>query len=420
MKKLMMTALFLGTVLTINAQVETKAECDKQHAGCTHQAGCAKQEGCTKHEGCSKQEGCAKKATIEVPAWVKNIKFSGYGILQYQATDQKDAKSNTFNLRLARFILDGKIGDFDWRAQIQGTNLKGGAEPTVQLVDLYAEWVKYKEARIRVGQFKRCFTYENPTHPITQGWRGYADVINRLSGFGDRAGEKSSGGRDIGIQLQGDLFPASDGHRYLHYQVGIYNGEGINQKDKDNRKDVIGGIWVSPIKGLRVGAFGWTGSHGNMVVGKDLAGNDITASVPLNRYALSAEYSTGEYMFRAEYVHSQGWGVAPAYVGKGGNVIDYTLGEKADGWYAFGIVPIIKGKLHAKARYQVYRPTKTWEGRVNADGVLVGGAINSYEAGLNYFFTKNLEMHLEYAHINERTAKKHNYNLVDVELAFRF
>ena len=349
------------------------------------------------------QETNAEKATIEVPAWVKNIKFSGYGMLQYQGTDQEGAESNTFNLRLARFILDGKIGDFDWRAQIQGTNAKGPGEPTVQLVDLYAEWRKYPEFKIRAGQFKRAFTYENPTHPITQGWRGYADVINNLSGFGDRTGEKSSGGRDLGIQFSGDLFPNADGRRLFHYQVGIYNGEGINQKDQDNRKDIIGGFWVMPIKGLRVGAFGWTGSRGGML---DPITNE-KRSVEKNRYALSAEYSQDEYMFRAEYLHSQGWGAAKA----ANNVreIDYSKGDKADGWYAFGIVPVIKGKLHAKARYQCYRAQKEW-----------GTAKTSYEVGLNYFFTKNLEMHFEYARINDRSLAKPDYNMVDVELDFRF
>ena len=66
-----------------------------------------------------------EKKTIELPQWVKNIKFSGYGMLQYQGQDPEGNHSNTFNLRLARFILDGKIGDFDWRAQIQGTNATG-------------------------------------------------------------------------------------------------------------------------------------------------------------------------------------------------------------------------------------------------------------------------------------------------------
>ena len=344
-----------------------------------------------------------QQKTVEIPAWINNIKFSGYGMLQYQGQDPEGNHSNSFNLRLARFILDGKIGDFDWRAQIQGTNATGPGQPTVQLVDLYAEWRKYPEFKVRVGQFKRAFTYENPTHPITQGWRGYADVINKLSAFGDRTGEKSSGGRDIGIQVSGDLFPNANGRKLFHYQVGIYNGEGVNQKDMDNRKDIIGGVWVMPIKGVRIGAFGWNGSRGGML--DPLTGEK--RSIEKNRYAISAEYDLNEYTFRAEYIHSQGWGAASP----GNNVreIDYSKGDKADGWYVFGIVPIVKSKLHAKARYQTYRNQKEW-----------GTSVNQLECGLNYFFTKNLEMHLEYSRVNDRTLAKHDYNLVDMELDFRF
>ncbi len=332
--------------------------------------------------------------------WYDTFKFSGYGMLQYQWQDPEEVQSNSFNLRLLRMILDGKIGDFAWRAQIQGTNAKGPAEPTVQLVDLYGEWVKHKEFRVRVGQFKRAFTFENPTHPITQGWYAYADVINRLSGFGDRCGEKSSGGRDIGIQVQGDFLKNSAGRELIHYQVGVYNGEGVNTKDKDNRKDIIGGVWVMPIKGVRIGAFGWTGSHGNMIDGD---GNKV--SVPLNRYCLSAEYDKDEYTFRAEYLHSEG----AAAKSIGSNEIDYSKGNKADGWYVFGIVPVIKSKLHAKARYQCYRQCKDWE-----------SSKTMYEVGVNYFFSKNLELTAEYARVNDRTLNKHNYNFVDVELDFRF
>ena len=343
-----------------------------------------------------------EKKTIELPQWVKNIKFSGYGMLQYQGQDPEGNHSNTFNLRLARFILDGKIGDFDWRAQIQGTNATGPGQPTVQLVDLYAEWRRFPEFKIRAGQFKRAFTFENPTNPITQGWYAYAMVINNLSGFGDRTGEKSSGGRDIGIQAQGDLFPNANGRRLFHYQIGVYNGEGVNEKDKDNRKDIIGGFWVMPIKGFRIGAFGWTGTRGGMY--DPATGN--TVSVEKNRYAISAEYDKDEYTFRAEYIHSQGWGAAKA----GNNVreIDYSKGDKADGWYAFGIVPLIKGKLHAKARYQTYRSQKEWS-----------TSKSMYEVGLNYYFTKNLQLNAEYGLVNERSAQK-NHNFVDVELDFRF
>jgi predicted porin len=46
-----------------------------------------------------------------------------------------------------------------------------------------------------------------------------------------------------------------------------------------------------------------------------------------------------------------------------------------------------------------------------------------YEVGADYLFTKNLQINLEYARVNDRTianADKHNYNMVDVELDFRF
>ena len=364
-----------------------------------------------------------KKTTIELPQWVKNIKFSGYGMLQYQGQDPEGNHSNSFNLRLARFILDGKIGDFDWRAQIQGTNVKGPGEPTVQLVDLYAEWRRYPEFKVRVGQFKRAFTFENPTNPITQGWYAYANVINALSAFGDRTGEKSSSGRDIGLQLQGDLLPNANGRRLLHYQIGVYNGEGINSKDADNKKDIIGGLWVMPVSGLRIGAFGWTGTKGSIAatrtyknpdatVGKLLEEKVTLSSARKNRYCLSAEYDKDEYTFRAEYIHSQGW--AP----------NLNLGDKADGWYVFGIVPVIKSKLHAKARYQCYRQDKSWNSHtIKADDgttYTCGGAKTMYEVGVNYYFTKNLQVNLEYARVNDRSLAKHNYNFVDVQLDFRF
>ena len=312
----------------------------------------------------------------------ENVKLSGYGMLQYQANDKKGAEENAFNLRLMRVILDGKINDFDWRMQVQGTSNAGPGNPTMQLVDLYAEWNKYKAFRVRAGQFKRAFTFENPTHPITQGWYSYAMVINNLSGFGDRTGEKSSGGRDIGLQVQGDVLKTAGGRNLLHYQVGVSNGEGINQKDKDNRKDIIGGLWLMPFDGVRIGAFGWKGSRAD--VGEK------------NRYALSAEYDKNEWTFRTEYLHSQGMGA------------DASLGDKADGFYAFGIVPVVKSKLHAKARYNLYRKAKDWQ-----------SSKTMYEVGFNYFFSKNLQLNAEYARVNEREGH-HNYNFVDVELDFRF
>ena len=317
--------------------------------------------------------------------WFKNVKFSGYGMVQYQASDQDAKESNGFNLRLVRMALEGRAHeDFYWKVQMQingNTYDPDKSSTDIRLVDLFGEWQKYEFFKVKAGQFKRPFTFENPMHPITQGFMSYSQNVSKLAGFSDRCGGNASNGRDIGVQIQGDFLKNAEGRNLLHYQVGAFNGEGINQKDKDNRKDIIGGMWVMPVKGMRIGAFGWTGSRAG--VGEK------------NRYALSGEYAQNDWTFRTEYIHSQGWNAA-------------HTSDKADGIYALCIAPIQKNKMHVKARYDLYREAKEW-----------GQSKTMYEVGADYMFTKNLQINLEYARVNER-ATHSNYNLVDVELDFRF
>jgi len=322
--------------------------------------------------------------------WYDNMKLSGYGMVQYQGSDKENNEQNSFGLRLARMSVEARPHkDFYAKAQMQINGNTSEGSTAIRLVDLFGEWQKYKFFMVKAGQFKRPFTFENPMHPITQGFMSYSQNVSKLAGFSDRTGEQASNGRDIGLQIQGDLLPIG-GRPWLHYQLGAFNGQGINVKDVDNRKDIIGGLWVMPVKGLRIGAFGWTGSRGS----KDDNGKIV--STPKNRYAISAEYAKDDWTFRSEYIHSQGFDVA------------HKKGDKADGIYALAIAPVIKQKFHVKARYDLYRDAATW-----------GSSKTFYEVGADYVFTKNLQLNLEYARVNER-ATSDNYNLVDVELDFRF
>ena len=73
-------------------------------------------------------------AQAETPEWVKSIKLSGYGMTQYQYSNQQNAKGNTFNLRLLRLSLEGRVSnDFYWKAQMQinGKYLDVGQQPTL-------------------------------------------------------------------------------------------------------------------------------------------------------------------------------------------------------------------------------------------------------------------------------------------------
>lgn len=342
-------------------------------------------------------------------------KFSGYIIGQYQASMGGDNNSNTFNLRMARVSVGGRVlGDFEYKvqAQINGNTSTLGESP--RLVDAFVEWQKFKFACIKIGQFKRPFTFENPMHPVDQGFMGYSQNVQRLAGFNDRSGEQASNGRDIGIQLQGDFIANKAGRHLFHYQVGVFNGQGINTKDVDNRKDVIGGLWVMPIEGLRIGAFGWVGSKARKGHWTDEGGNERTGTVCLSqkRYAISAEYKKDDWQIRSEYIHSTGYGFKTTCQG-GDDASDATVnlaqGNKADGVYALCIAPIIRQTLRAKARYDLYRKSGSWT-----------DSRTQYEVGLNYLFCKNLEVQAEYAFINDRSLAKHNCSMVDVQLSVRF
>lgn len=357
---------------------------------------------------------------------LSDIKFSGYVMSQYQYTGQDSKESNSFNIRMVRMALDGRLmKDFYWKVQLQvnGNTSDLGSSP--RMVDAFAEWQKYEAFKIKAGQFKRPFTFENPMHPITQGFMGYSQNVSKLAGFSDRTGEHASNGRDIGVQIQGDLIKNAAGRNLLHYQVGVFNGQGTNHKDVDQRKDVIGGIWVSPVKGLRIGAFGWTGSSArkgtwdvtdaNHKVVKNEDGSVKTQkgvrSLSKNRYAFSAEYAANDWTVRSEYIHSQGYGFTKTLTsGKETDCnVNYAAGDQADGFYALMIAPVISKKLYAKARYDLYRPRAEW-----------GTSRTQYEIGANYWIGKSIMIGAEYARINDRSLAKPDYNMIDVEFDVKF
>ena len=357
---------------------------------------------------------------------LSDIKFSGYVMSQYQYTGQDSKESNSFNIRMVRMALEGRLmKDFYWKVQLQvnGNTSDLGSSP--RMVDAFAEWQKYEAFKIKAGQFKRPFTFENPMHPTTQGFMGYSQNVSKLAGFSDRTGEHASNGRDIGVQIQGDLIKNAAGRNLLHYQVGVFNGQGTNHKDVDQRKDVIGGIWVSPVKGLRIGAFGWTGSaarkgkwdvtdaNHNVVKNEDgsVKTQSGVRSLSKNRYAFSAEYAANDWTVRSEYIHSQGYGFTKSLTsGKETDCnVNYAAGDQADGFYALMIAPVISKKLYAKARYDLYRPRAEW-----------GTSRTQYEIGANYWIGKSIMIGAEYARINDRSLAKPDYNMIDVEFDVKF
>lgn len=365
-----------------------------------------------------------EKNGVQLPAWLSNVKLSGFAMTQYQYSGQKGAESNSFNIRIGRIALEGRIaGDFYWKTQIQFNGNTSTLGNSPRMVDLFAEWQKYEFFKVKIGQFKNPFTFENPMNPIDQGFMGYAQNVNKLAGFSDRAGGHASNGRDIGLQLQGDFLKNENKRNLLHYQIGVFNGQGINTKDVDNQKNIIGGIWAMPVKGMRIGAFGWTGSYARKGTWTDEHDATYTADIQehsgvrklsQNRYAFSFEYKTNDWTVRSEYIHSTGMAFSKSLNNTNdANASDCNLnakiGNKAQGVYGLVIAPLVSKKLYAKARYDMYENDGT-----------TGSMKTQYEVGLNYNISKNFTILSEYAFVNDRNLSKHNYSMADVEVCFRF
>ena len=310
-------------------------------------------------------------------------KVGAYIIGSYKYSDLEGAHDGPgFNCRLIRVYVDGSIyKDFKYRIQFQAN----GEKPHVK--DFFIEWAKYKEFSVKMGQFKRAFTFENPMNPWDVGAGDFSFLVQKMAGMGDRLGEANMGGRDQGIQVQGDLLPiGGDSHSLLHYQLGFYNGQGINLADADSKKDVIGTIQVQPVAGLKLGVFGWKGNWVNTNTNTDYKRERIN-------YGISYD-NKDNWTFRAEYATAIG-------------------GEKeqsgaADAFYVTAGIPL-------KPWFKLYLKWDEFRAAANSDT-----SHDMYSAIANFRLHKNLNFQLEYRRHNNKLLAEPGYNELWLETYIRF
>lgn len=327
------------------------------------------------------QEG---KKKWKMADYVTVPKFGGYivGTYKYNSQEGKNG-GDGFGLRYLRLYLDGTVlKDFKYRVQM---NVSGepGSKNGARVIDAFISWQKWAPLGIKLGEYKRCFTFENPMNPwdITSG--DYTQLTKHFTGMGGDLyqGAANSGGRDLGVQIYGDAFKVGKTQHYLlHYQAGIYNGQGINTSDKDKEKDYIATVQLQPLKGLYVGVFGWSGSF-----------FDGAQSNYFKRWAAGISYE-GLFSARAEYARN--------IYADGADT--HGLGQKSDAWYIRMGIPTWRW-LRVNLGYDAYRKDmSTWT------------SLNSiYSLGLQARPHKNLQFQLQwnYCHNNASGVDKDYHQL---------
>lgn len=330
----------------------------------------------------------------KVADYVTVPKFGGYVVTSYKY-DNRDSKDGGegFGLRFLRLYLDGTVlRDFSYRVQL---NVSGepGTKNGARIVDAFVAWQKWKAFGIKLGQYKRCFTFENPMNPWDISNGDYTQLTKHFSGMGSDLykGAANNCGRDIGVQFYGDAFPIGKTHHcLLHYQAGVYNGQGINNTDKDKEKDYIATLQLQPVKGLYFGIFGWSGSF-----------YDGVQSNYFKRWSAGVSYE-GLFSARTEYARNI---YAAGADTKG-------IGRKSDAWYIRFGIPAWRW-LRVNCGYDAYRSDMTSMSSLNS----------VYSLGLQARPHKNLQFQLQwnYCHDNAGTiVAEKDYHQLNAQAYIRF
>lgn len=147
------------------------------------------------------------------------------------------------------------------------------------ILDLYAKYEFVEGHHLRAGQFKVPFGYEflRSSRHLTTIER--SDVSRQLFQ------------RDIGIGAFGE-----DGK--FEYGVGIYQGQGLNERERNGTNDVAARLVYQVTPGLRVGASGQLGSY---------RPDRLSDNFRVRRGGVEVHYQDGPWKLDAEYLLSDGY-----------------------------------------------------------------------------------------------------------------
>lgn len=219
----------------------------------------------------------------------EHLSLSGYlqGGVMY--TDNDDASMSTFYLKRARVSLTGKAAEekIDYRLQV---DMAGSPK----ICDLYFRYKPSDAIGFQLGQFKVPFAIENDLYgPTTVELIDYSYITTLLARNNGKYDGIASTGRDIGFQVYG-AFGEEQGYNMLSYNIGVFNGAGINAADNNEYKDLVARLIFKPSKELSI-----SGS-----VMSTRTSNDAN-SVRSDRWSVGGIYDTDQFIIRSEYAGAE-------------------------------------------------------------------------------------------------------------------
>ena len=353
-----------------------------------------------------------QKGGLEMP------KISGFvqGMYQANLSDKGDLLDNTLRMRRVRLSVDGNL------SKTVSYKIQGDFTRSPMLVDAFIKYKPCREFAIQLGQFKTPFTLESPINPVNLEIFDYGESVQQLVGYKDVCGVGALG-RDLGLMATGSLFPVENANGYQYsivdYAVGVFNGNGANQLDNNNRKDIVGRLEVHPgLKALTLSGSYYYGMYRNTTVEDEIAANGVARGKTVfpngvrNRWAAGIQYNDDKLVLRGEYISGQ-TGCKIGGLDEHGDalILDQILNSK--GYYAVAGYNFAIGK----DKSQRLMPVLRYEHFDQVNSALLENT-NWYTVGINYWPIKSLNFKLDYSLIQKESGSN-SHRVVGI-LSYKF
>jgi phosphate-selective porin len=352
-----------------------------------------------------KRETTEEKRPVYVLPGASEIKLTLGGLLQtqYEGGDVSAfegrfgsaAIDDRFRVRRMRINVTGEFAEqFDFKLEgefAQSDTTLTVRDETGRLLasnslrtsfgglDLWANWHRFPEFQIKLGQYKAPFGFEQLSSDPKMLTAERSQVTSALTPE-----------RQIGMQVWGkpltNAFPEQKD--LLTYYAGIFNGNGRNVTINDNDEYMFAGrLEVQPWKGKLSGADAWVKFGGNALSSRDASGTNLSpaGSVRVNSdgslssftapsaaerqgYGLDAAFHWGSFDLAAEYL-------SESFEGRTVNGVVPTFSDfRAEGYYVQGGYFIVPKKLQVVTKYEHFNP-----------GQIISDNLDSITGGLTYY-----------------------------------
>lgn len=302
------------------------------------------------------------------------FQMTGYTQVRYQF-QQQIGKIDGFDIRRARLDFQGNVNP--WFSYRLLADFAGSAK----ILEAYGE-IKIKDyLNFTIGESKVPFSLENLIADRQLELPDRSQVVEALVARStDVIGNQN--GRDLGFQAGGNLLKYAN-HFLLDYQIGLFNGAGINLSDNNNNKDLAGRLVVHPTKLLGIG--------GSFYSGTGFYGTPTATNHVRNRTGLELNYEYQRLFVRSEFI-----------AGKDGAI-------KRNGWYAETGYFVIPSKFQLILKFDTYDPNT----------VVSKNATTDYVVGATWHFNHWSKIQAAFTMIKkEASTKTNNTGTIQYQITF--